>query len=119
MRANGFRRHWILTTLSGVCLIVNIGLVLEIVSAMSLGKPYGQIVHNLTLGFVAVGPSVLALSVVQGAYVFMGGRWFDPAETYWVRIFRVLSIVNSTIPIVFGAFAFAVFSFGYFWQGWV
>ena len=119
MWANVLLKHWILTTLSGVCLIANIGLVLEIASVVTLGKPYGQIVHNLTLGFVAVGPSVLALSVIQGAYVFMGGRWVDPAEAYWMRIFRVLSIVNSAVPIAFGAFAFAVLSFGYFWQGWI
>jgi len=119
MWANFLRRHWLLTTITGVCLIVNIGLVLEIASVVTLGKPYGQIVHNLFLGFVVVGPSVLALSVVQGAYVFMGRKLVNPAEANWMRIFRVLSILNSIIPIVFGAFAFAVFSFGYFWLGWV
>lgn len=115
MWANVLRRHWLLTTITGVCLIVNIGLVLEIVSAVTLGKPFAEIVHNLSMGFIILGPSVLALSVVQGAYVFLGKRSVDPAEANWMRVFLVLSIVNSTIPIVFGAFAFAVLSFGYFW----
>jgi hypothetical protein len=115
MWTNALRRHWLLTTIAGVSLIANIGFVLEIVSAMTLGKPYGEIVHNLSMGFIAIGPSVLALSVVQAAYVFMVRRPVDPAEANWMRVFRVLSIVNSTIPIIFGAFAFAVLRFGYFW----
>ena len=115
MWASVLRRHWLLTAITGVCLILNIGLVLEIVSAVNLGKPYGQIVKNLSLGFIVIGPSVLALSVVQGAYVFMGRRLVDPAQACWIRIFRVLAIVNSAIPIIFGAFTFAVHSFGYFW----
>ena len=85
MWASVLRRHWLLTAITGVCLILNIGLVLEIVSAVNLGKPFGQIERTLFLVFIVVGPSVLALSVVQGGYVFFGKRSLDPAETYWIR----------------------------------
>ena len=114
MWAYVLRRHWLLATITGVCGIVNTGLVLEIVSAVHLGKPFDQIVRNLSLGFIVAGPSLLALSVLQGAYVFLRKTSVDPVEACCIRVFRVLSIVNSTIPIVFGAFAFSVVSYGYF-----
>lgn len=116
MRTNVLRSHWVLTTISGVCLIANIGLVLEIASALNLGRPFGELVGTLFLTFMFVGPSILALSVGEGAYVFLGNRSVEPADAYWMRIFRVLSVVNATIPIIFGAFAFAVYNLGYFWR---
>lgn len=115
MWANVLLRHWLLTTIAGVCLILNIGLVLEIVSAINLGKPFDQIERTLFLEFVIVGPSIMALSVVEGCYVFLGKGSVDRTEAYWMRIFLVLSIVNSAVPIIFGAFAFGVHSLGYFW----
>jgi len=109
------RRHWFLTMIAGVCLILNVGLVLEIASTLRLRERIAQLELSLFLVFILVGLPVLALSVIQGIYLSSGKKFTEPTELPSLRVFRGLAVANSVVPIIFGAFTLAVRSIGYFW----
>jgi hypothetical protein len=116
MWAHLLLKRWLVTLVAGVCLILNVGLVLEIVSALSLRSNLAQLEMSLFLVFLLVALPVFAVAVGQGIYLSVARRRADPSEAGGMRTLLAASVLNALVPVVFGGFLLTVRTVGYFWQ---
>jgi hypothetical protein len=110
-------RSWWFWLLAGVCALVNIALMVEIVATVLTKENLAQLEMSLLLIVVLFACPVAVVSIVLTVVVlYQRTRGYeDNNQRNRAKLRLRLAIINSTIPFLFVLFFISVKAFGYYW----